>query len=319
MNIALLKKIFCLVIVFTTTANAEVRIIKVGTGNTSSVYYPVGGAVCRYAKDAGESYNKNVCFVKATDGSRDNINRLISGDIDLGIVESDMLVEAYNSEAESKQLRVLFTLHEQDFTIVTTKASGIKTFEDLRGRRVNVGIPESGTFVNAERLLKTLGHDQSFFGEAVNFKDEEALNDLCSGNVDATFYMTGHPDLSVRSALSKCDATMIDIPSSAIATMTNNFPYYIASTIPANTYVGQSAVKTFGLVAVMVGTEKLASEMAYTVTKITLTNIRDFRKVHPTLKNLDTEKMSSYNFGVPFHQGVERYHKENQLEGVAYP
>lgn len=321
MKTNLLKSITLILCSLPLFATAQINLIKMGTGSTTGAYYPVGGALCRYVKDAGESYSKNVCLVESTAGSVENIVRLQNGELDLGIVQSDILVEAYknNKNSDGSQLKTLFSLHDETFTIVAAKNANIKSFADLEGTIVNLGDVNSGSYSNMQKLLKTIGLTSSFFAETTNLSPSEALEALCIGKISASVYVIGHPNNNIREALTRCGANLVALPKKYIEKMVNTYPYYVDSRIPANAYPGHPAVNTFGLKAVLVGTDKLESENVYNTLRISFSNINGLQEVHATLGSLDPVEMSEHNFGVPFHAGALKYYNENQMKEVAYP
>ncbi|MPV85671.1 TAXI family TRAP transporter solute-binding subunit [Ostreibacterium oceani] len=299
-------------------AMSQGNIIKIGTGSTGGAYYPVGGAVCRYMKEARDDGKKSICFAQPTGGSVDNLQLLAAGTMDLGIVQSDTLIAAYNgtgafADKANDQLRVMFSLHQEMFTIVATQKSGIKTFDDLAGKTINLGGLNSGSYLNMRRLLDALMLDVNHFASTRELSPDAALDALCSGEIHATVYMVGHPNDNIRNSLSRCDGQLVSLSTEQIAALQTRYPYYVQSVVPEDLYAGQTAATTFGLSAVLVTTAKADTDAIYNLTKAALENIAGLRTVHPTLSQLSAVRMASGQYEVPYHPGALQYLEEKSL------
>ena len=188
-------------------AVAQETFITIGTGGVTGVYYPAGGAICRLVnKDRAEHGIR--CSVEATGGSVYNINTMRAGELDMGVVQSDIQYNAYKGEgAEFKEagpfeeLRAVFSLHPEPFTVVARADSGIQTFDDLKGKRVNVGNPGSGQRATMEVLMAAKGWKMSDFALASELKSAEQAQALSDNNVDAIVFTVGHPNGSIQEAI----------------------------------------------------------------------------------------------------------------------
>ena len=182
------------------TADAAMKkqFISIGTGGVTGVYYPTGGAICRLVNKGRKKHGVR-CSVESTGGSVYNLNAIRQGELDLAVAQSDWQYHAYNGTSQfkddgpNKDLRAVFSLHPEPFTVVASKGSGIKNFEDLAGKRVSVGNPGSGQRATAEVLMDEMGWTMDKFALPAELKAAEQSQALCDGNIDAFFYTVGHP------------------------------------------------------------------------------------------------------------------------------
>src|SRR5690606_34234391 len=183
-------------------AAAQQKFVSIGTGGVTGVYYAAGGAICRLVNKDRSSHGIR-CSVESTGGSVFNINTIKAGELDLGVVQSDVGFNAYNGEGQFKdagkfdKLRSVFSIHPEPFTVVSRKEANIKSFDDFKGKRFNVGNPGSGTRASMDLLLQARGEDYSFFSLASELKPDEHGSALCDGKIDGFFYAVGHPSANI--------------------------------------------------------------------------------------------------------------------------
>src|SRR5690606_29962009 len=180
---------------FQAPAAAQQTFITIGTGGVTGVYYAAGGAVCRLVnKDRAQHGIR--CSVESTGGSVFNVNTIKAGELDLGFVQSDVQFNGLKGIGQFKEpyedLRAVFSVHPEPFTVVARKEANIKTFDDFKGKRFNVGNPGSGTRASMEELLAAMGWKLSDFGLAAELKADEHGPALCDGKIDGFFYAVGH-------------------------------------------------------------------------------------------------------------------------------
>ena len=186
-------------------AQAKTRFVTIGTGGITGVYYPTGGAISRMINQKRKEYGIR-CTVEATGGSVFNVNAVMSGDLDFGIVQSDRQYQAWNGMAEwkdkgpRKDLRAVFSIHPESVTLVAAEDSGIRSIQDLKGKRVNIGNPGSGQRQNSIDALTAAGidYEKDLYVEQV--KAAEAPGLLQDGRIDAFFYTVGHPSGAIKEA-----------------------------------------------------------------------------------------------------------------------
>ncbi|MFW5823429.1 MAG: TAXI family TRAP transporter solute-binding subunit [Marinobacter sp.] len=297
----------------------EQRFVTIGTGGVTGVYYPAGGAICRLVNMDRKEHGIR-CSVESTGGSVYNLNSIRQGELDLAVAQSDWQYHAYNGTSEfedegaHEDLRAVFSLHPEPFTVVASEGSGIKTFEDLEGKRVSVGNPGSGQRATAEVLMDEMGWDMEKFSRAAELKAAEQSQALCDGNIDAFFYTVGHPSGAIKEATTSCDSTIVSVDNKATRKLVDDNPYYREATIPGGMYRGNDEdVKTFGVAATFVTSAKVDDEVVYEVVKAVFENFDSFKRLHPAFENLEKEEMVSDALSAPLHDGAKKYYREAGL------
>jgi hypothetical protein len=303
----------------TPAAAADQKFITIGTGGVTGVYYPAGGAIARLVNKGKKEHGLRAT-VESTGGSVYNVNAVAAGELDFGVVQSDVqydAVKGQNKFAESgpdKDLRAVFALHPEPFTIVARADAGIKNFEDLKGKRVNIGDPGSGQRSTMEMVLGKLGWKIADFKLASELKAAEMAGALCDNKIDAFAYTVGHPNGSIQEAHTACDAVLVNVTGPAIAELVAANPYYSEATIPAGMYRGNAAdTKTFGVSATIVSSAKVPAETVYQVVKAVFENFDEFKQLHPAFANLDKKHMMKDALSAPLHEGAVKYFKEAGL------
>lgn len=299
---------------------AQQQFVTVGTGGVTGVYYPVGGAICRLVDKGRRAKEHNIrCTVESTGASVFNVNALRSGDLSMGIVQSDTQNYAYTGTEQfaeagpNPNLRALFSLQPEAFTLVARSDAGIKTFDDLPGKRMNLGDPGSGNRNTLELLMKEYGWTPETYKLATDLKPAEMAGALCDNKIDAYVYVVGHPNGSIQEAANTCDSQVIPVAGPKVAAFIEKYPFYPLAVIPGGMYKGtDTAVQTFGPRATFMTSAALPDEVAYEVTKAVFSNLDEFKKLHPALANMTKENMLQGN-SVPYHPGAIKYFKEVAL------
>jgi len=297
----------------------EQRFVTIGTGGVTGVYYPAGGAICRLVNMDRKEHGIR-CSVESTGGSVYNLNAIRQGELDLAVAQSDWQYHSYNGTSEfsnsgkDEKLRAVFSLHPEPFTVVASKGSGIKTFEDLAGKRVSVGNPGSGQRATAEVLMQEMGWTMDKFSLAAELKAAEQSQALCDGNIDAFFYTVGHPSGAIKEATTSCDSTIVAVDNEATKTLIKDNPYYRTAVIPGGMYRGNDEdVTTFGVAATFVTSADVDEDVVYEVVKTVFENFDSFKRLHPAFGNLKKEEMVSDALSAPLHKGAEKYYREAGL------
>ncbi|WP_166264495.1 TAXI family TRAP transporter solute-binding subunit [Marinobacter caseinilyticus] len=297
----------------------EQRFITIGTGGVTGVYYPAGGAICRLVNMDRKDHGIR-CSVESTGGSIYNLNAIRQAELDLAVAQSDWQFHAYNGTSEfasdgpNKKLRAVFSLHPEPFTVVASKGSNIRNFEDLAGKRVSVGNPGSGQRATAEVLMSEMGWTMDKFALAAELKAAEQSQALCDGNIDAFFYTVGHPSGSIKEATTSCDSVLVNVDNDATKKLVADNPYYRVATIPGGMYRGNDDdTTTFGVAATFVTSSDVADDVVYAVVKAVFENFDSFKRLHPAFGNLEKSEMVSDALSAPLHPGAEKYYKEAGL------
>ena len=299
-----------------TTASAQQKFITIGTGGVTGVYYAVGGAVCRLMnKDRAKTGIR--CSVESTGGSAFNINTIRGGELDFGLAQSDVQYTAVKGEGSFKQtgafgdLRSVYSVHPEPFTVLARKEANIAKFEDFKGKRFNVGNPGSGTRLSMEELLGALGWKLSDFSLASELKADEHGPALCDNKIDGFYYGVGHPSANIQDPTTTCGAKLVPITGAAVDKLVADHPYYAKATIPGGMYSNNpNPTQTYGVLATMVTSAKVPDEVVYNLVKATFDNFDEFKKLHPAFANLDPASMVKDGLSAPLHPGAAKYYKE---------
>jgi TRAP transporter TAXI family solute receptor len=300
-------------------ASAE-TFITIGTGGVTGVYYPTGGAICRLVnKDRSEHGIR--CSVESTGGSVYNVNTIRAGELDMGVVQSDVQYNALEGRGEEFEaagpfadLRAVFSVHAEPFTVLARADSGIETFDDLKGKRANVGNPGSGQRATMEVLMDAKGWTMDDFALASELKSAEQAQALADNKIDAIVFTVGHPSGSIQEATTTVDSRLIPVTGPEVDKLVDSNPYYSKAVIPGGMYAGTDQdVETFGVKATFVSSAAVPEEIVYAVTSAVFENFEEFKKLHPAFANLDKEAMVSEALSAPLHPGAEKYYKEAGL------
>ncbi|WP_136440988.1 TAXI family TRAP transporter solute-binding subunit [Pacificoceanicola onchidii] len=290
--------------------------ISIGTGGVTGVYYPTGGAICRLVNKSRKEHGIR-CAVESTGGSVYNINTIKAGELEFGVAQSDWQYHAYNGtskfegDAAFPDLRAVFSVHAEPFTLIVRSDSDVAKFEDLKGKRVNVGNAGSGQRATMEVVMDAYGIGMDDFALATEYKGSEMATQLCDGNIDAMIYTIGHPAAAIKEASTTCDVKLVDVVGAPVEKLVADNPYYRVATIPGGMYDGNpDDVTTFGVGATFVTTATLSDDVVYVVAKGVMENIDDFKQLHPAFANLDPAQMVKDGLSAPLHPGAEKAYKE---------
>lgn len=298
-----------------TSATAQQKFISIGTGGVTGVYYPTGGAICRLV-NKGRKEHKIRCSAESTGGSIYNINTIRNGELEFGVAQSDWQYHAFNGTSKFKdkgkfeKLRAVFSVHAEPVTIIAREDAGISNITDVKGKRLNIGNPGSGTRGTWEVIEKALGWTRGDLKLAAEMKSAETGQAVCDGKIDAYFWLVGHPSALTQESLASCAAKLVDATGPAIDKLIADTPYYRPATIPAGMYNNKSDIKTFGVGATFVSSSDVPEEVVYVVVKAVFENFDQFKKLHPAFANLDPKEMIKDGLSAPLHKGAIKYYKE---------
>ncbi|WP_421862614.1 TAXI family TRAP transporter solute-binding subunit [Motiliproteus sp.] len=297
---------------------ADQTYVTIGTGGQTGVYYVVGQSMCRLV-NRGTSDHGIKCTAPSTGGSVANINAIRQGQQDMGMAQSDWQFHALNGtkhqtfidQGKFENLRALFSVHNEPFTVVARADSGVKTFDDLVGKRVNLNNPGSGTRGTMEVIMAEKGWTRDSFKLAAELKASEQAQALCDNKLDVMIYSVGHPSGAIKEATTSCDSVVVPVTGKAIDKLIAENDYYAEATIKGGLYKGtDSDVTTFGNAATMVTSADVDDETVYQVVKAVFDNFDRFKRLHPAFANLDPKTMISGGLSAPLHEGAVRYYKE---------
>ena len=301
---------------FSGSAAAQQKFVTIGTGGVTGVYYAAGGAICRLLNKDRKTHGIR-CSVESTGGSAFNVNTIKEGELDFGMAQSDVQYNAFKGEEAFKEggahadLRAVFSIHPEPFTVLAHPNAGVTKFEDLKGKRFNVGNPGSGTRASMERLLGAMGWTLADFSLASELKADEHGPALCDGKIDGFFYGVGHPSANIQDPTTTCAAKLVPLTGEVVDKLVADNPYYAKATIPGGLYNNNPEdTETFGVLATLVTSANVPEESVYALTKAVFENFDEFKSLHPAFANLEPAKMIKDGLSAPLHPGAEKYYKE---------
>ncbi|MDP8078982.1 TAXI family TRAP transporter solute-binding subunit [Phocoenobacter skyensis] len=297
------------------SAQADEKFVTIGTGGQTGVYYVVGQSVCKLVnRTTAKTHIK--CNAPSTGGSVANLNSIAGKQMQMGIAQSDWQFHAYNGTSSFKgkkndKLRAVFSIHPEPFTVMARDDSGVKSFDDLKGKRVNVGDPGSGTRATMKVVLDAKGWTEKAFKVASELKAAEMASAMCDNNLDAISYNVGHPNGALKEAAASCDAHLVPVTGEAIDKLIADNAFYAKATIPGGLYKGSDKpVNTFGVYATLVTSTDVDADSVYAVVKAVFDNFDRFKRLHPAFANLKEQDMIKNALSAPLHEGAVRYYKE---------
>lgn len=304
---------FSMLMLLQSTAYSEELLI--GTGSKSGVYFQVGRAICRIVNRNSKEIN---CKILETAGSVANLTNVQGGSIEIGIAQSDMQHYAYNKSGPFEfvgisfsDVRSLFSLYAEPFTLVVRRDAGIQGLDDLRGKRVNIGNPGSGQRATMKIVMDAKGWGKDDFQLISELPASQQPLALCHNRVQAMVYTVGHPNPSVAKAIKLCNAAIAEVSTPEIDNLIAKNPYYVYSSVPGGIYKGiDRPVKTFGVLATVISSAEADEELVYQIVKNLFENFDAFKRMHRVFHDLEPEKMISNGLSAPLHKGAVRYYRE---------
>lgn len=283
--------------------------VTIGTGALNGVYYPTGGAICRLLNEESARHGLH-CTVQSTSGSIANLAALAKGEVQLALMQSDVLYHAvhgtgpFAGQAPDDQLRSLLRLHKESLTLIASATSNITTLADIKGKRVDVGAPNSGDRVTSRALLDAMGWRIADFSRPPVISAGNRLEGLCDGTLDAAFVVAGHPNQAIGDLTGRCQARLIPIEGEQVDKLLKQHPYYDRSRIGANLYPGQtSGVNTFAVTAELVALASLPESEVRTLRDVLNERLKQFTRLHPALTTLTWEGMQAGSIAL-LHPGM---------------
>ena len=287
--------------------------INILTGGTSGVYYPLRVGL---SKIYGEKIKGSKVQVQATKASVENLNLIQSGKGEIAFVLGDSVKYGWQGNEEAgfasklDNLRGIAGIYPNFVHIVAAKGSNIKTIADLKGKKVSVGAPKSGTELQARAILKAAGMSYKDLGSVDYSPFGQSVELIKNRQLDATIQSAGLGVSSIKDLANSVDIVVVEIPESLIAKL--GAPY-VSATIPAGTYKGaDSDVKTAGIVNFLITSKKVSTDTVYQMTKNIFENLPELVATHAAAKNIDI-KTALTGMPVPLHPGAKKYYQEKGL------
>lgn len=292
---------------------ATARRIAFATAGLQSDYYPIGVAVCRMVNATRKQHGVR-CIAEQSDGSVANIKAVLAGEAALGLAQGDMQVAARDGAGRfagtpQPALRALFSIAPELFTVVVSPESGIRTIQELAGKRVSLGPPGSGTRATSAWVLAAHGLRAADLAEAPELKFVEMAPALCEHRIDAFTFVATHPNPVFVDATSACGGRFVGLDERRLQALVTSHPGYRRARVPADLYgSGRLAVPTIATTSAVVVNESLPDAVAYVVTRSVFENLADFRKLYPALAGVTPEEAAQTI--LPMHPGAAAYFRE---------
>ncbi|MGA1313960.1 MAG: TAXI family TRAP transporter solute-binding subunit [Pelagibacteraceae bacterium] len=288
--------------------------INILTGGTSGVYYPLGVGL---SKIYGEKIDGSKVQVQSTKASVENLNLIQSGKGEIAFVLGDSVKYGWEGNAEAgfasklENLRGVAGIYPNYVHIVASKSSNIKSIADLKGKKVSVGAPKSGTELQARAILKAAGMSYDDLGQVDYSPFGQSVELIKNRQIDATIQSAGLGVASIKDLANSVDVVIVEIPESIIAKL--GAPY-VSATIPAGTYKGiDSDAKTAGIVNFLITSKQVSDKIAYDMTKHLFENLPALVATHSAAKSININNALT-GMPVPLHPGAEKYYKEKGIK-----
>jgi TRAP transporter TAXI family solute receptor len=308
----------------------EIKFFRIGTGGTAGTYYPIGGLIANAISNPPGSRACNeggscgapgvVATAVASNGSVANVNGIQSGSLESGFSQSDVAYWAYTGtgvyEGKPKvtDLRLIANLYPETIHVVARKGANIKSVADLRGKRVSLDEPGSGTLVDARIILAAYGLSEKDI-KPEYLKPNQAGDKLRDGGLDAFFFVGGYPTSAISELASAGGGIdLVPVAGPEIDKMRQQYAFFAPDTVPANTYKGVGEVKTIAVGAQWVTSAKQPDALIYEITKaIWNDNSRKLLDAGHAKGKAITRANAVAGAGIPFHPGAEKFYKEAGL------
>ena len=311
-----LTKRFCMIgaaaaLSISTAVMAAPTFINILTGGTSGVYYPIGVALSQLYSHGIEGSKTSV---QATKASVENLNLLQAGRGELALALGDSVSAAWKGDTEAgfkkplKKLRVIAATYPNFIQIVANKDAGIKSLADLKGKRISVGAPKSGTELNARAIFSAAGLSYDDMDKVEFLPYAESVELIKNRQLDATLQSSGLGMAAIRDLAATMAINFVEVPADVVAKINN--PAYQVGIITAGTYEGQTTdVSTVAIQNLLVSHSDVSDEVAYQMTKLMFENLDRLGTAHSAAKAISL-KTATKNLPIPLHPGAERYYKE---------
>lgn len=301
--------------------------VTLATGAPGGIYHPVGNAVCRMFNLASE-HQAVPCVAVSSEGAVENIQRVESGESDFGLSQTDVAYAAFHGEGPfaahgfgpfatggpDPKLRMLIAFYPDEFTVIARADAGIRDFQDLRDKRIGIGMSGAGYTFTRDVVLGYYDWTISDPERLLELGSNGQNRALCDNEVDAIIFVAGHPSGLTQEATTGCPAKLVRVVGPPIDQLLAAYPYYVASVIPGGLYAGNpDDIPTIGTKAVLVTSSDVSDQLAYDLVKAVFENFADFRRLHPALATLDIQDMVPSKAVIPIHPGALKYYTENGL------
>lgn len=312
-----------------TVAAQDIRFFRIGTGSTAGTYFPVGGLIASAISsppgsrdcDRGGSCGVPglVAVAQSTRGSVDNVRQIEDGALESGFSQSDVAYWAFNGEelfadgGPLKSLRAIANLYPETLHLVVRADAGVKSVADIRGKKISLDRPGSGTRVDALLVLKAFGISEEDL-EVFSLGSGAAAEALSEAEIDGFFFVAGTPAVAVLELAEGALVDLVPISGPEVDALLADRPFFARQTVPVGTYPGIPAIETLSVGAQWLVSDKVSEEEVYEITRALWhenTHIL-LEKGHPKGSQVVIDKALD-GIGIPLHPGAERYYREAGL------
>ncbi|HOO91547.1 MAG TPA: TAXI family TRAP transporter solute-binding subunit [Syntrophales bacterium] len=307
--------VICLavILVFAGPVVAKKIFLTIGTGSPGGVYYPMGGGMSVVIEKTVDGIR---CAAESTGASVENSRLVGIGDTDMGMVMGSVAYKATMGLAPFEKqfpLVALFQMYPAPEHIVTTKQSGIKTINDLKGKKVSIDVPGSGCSTMAKAMLEVAGFDLEKDLKLADLSQSESVQALKDGVVDACFFNFAYPGSAVMDLAATRDLVLVPVSKDFADKVVKKYPYYLQVTIPKGTYDDVDYdILCIGDSNVMVANKAMADDVAYKVVKAIYSNVNEGKyaliNIHPIAAQFTPA--NAVNSPIALHPGAAKYFKE---------
>lgn len=293
--------------------------LAIGTGGVTGIYYQIGAALCRLLRDHPPAVPID-CSTEGTAGSADNVERIAAGALPLGLAQGDTLRDAVTGEGAfagkplDGRLRALFSPVVETFLVLTTARNWVPRVSDLRGRRINIGPPASGSEITFHQMMRARGWQPGDFGQITTIRSSLQAQALCGGLVDAVAFVAANPVPVMQEATFVCAARLVPLDREFASSMIEKNRAYVPAVVAGGVYPNNpDPTPTIGVRGVVIASADLPDEIAYIVTRTLFTRMPEFRTLHLAFAHAQPNELVDQCMFAEVHPGAARYYREAGL------
>ena len=298
---------------------AEPYQLSIATGGVTGIYYQFGAAICRLLTDHPPAVPM-ACTTEGSAGSVRNLIELGEGATQLALAQSDSLYDAatatgtFSGRDRDTTVRALFSPVTEAFMVLTRAADWVAQVVDLRGLRINIGAPASGSEATFRRLLAARGWSPGDFAKLSDLRASLQASALCAGRVDAISFVAANPVPLMQEATFSCRSRFVALDQEFARALIERHPYYVPAEVPGGLYPNNpDPVPTIGVRAVVVASSSTPDDVVYQITKTVFENLAELRTLHLAFANIEADDMVDQCVFAPVHPGAARYYREAGL------
>jgi TRAP transporter TAXI family solute receptor len=309
-----LIRLMYIVFFITFTAHSS-DIVTIATGSTSGLYYPSGGAICRIFNLSSNGETK--CIVESTPGSEYNLNAVEGGLNNFAFVQADEFfsyIKMKQKDGKESGVQIVFPLYTETFVMIVSKDSGINTVEDIRGKRINIGVDGSGVRNFTSSIIKYLGAKSTDFKSIFTENQSSIEHFICNNIIDASLVVSGQPNSMIKNLIENCGAKIIPFSEDFIKSIMQQNSFYTVSEIPGGMYFGYNQnIQTVGTKALLVTSKYTSDEKIYNIVSYIIQNFGSFKQYSPVTERMTVEALNANLPQFPVHPSVIKAFRENGI------